>query len=454
VTCVYYMPPCPTLSISHPTTRGFKILLLNESLETTTHVAWAFSGMHVTIASTWGPVRPLPQDDPAMVSFEVKHLYKAFAPPREFGFVLERPVESCTAWRVTVTCGDGEVAPPAMTRACYLTKPGSASKAKVHLRRRRLPPAREHTSPHADINAGLNDESARKLLLVVLRGEAYRDGPSGTRHIALQLEASTDAAATSTHVFGMDVSPMGTGRSQGLGLEAGEYATSAAAFESQHAALRSIRQHVLLPARTSGWATGVLADVSCPRPLLSGLFGVLRDELNASSMRAKNFSRSQVRSVLSSLRWANHVAWQSRELHTWSALLMLRTDLVLKMHLPLPSPGSSVGGAIIAPFQVDEGIWQQYPIVADNLFLVPRGRLGALMSALRAHRDYTHLHLLCDWLAAEGTAGRVDYFVRTRHDANSAHEANPLYRMAGRKEGRVPSKAKLRKRKFGSPCVF
>ena len=353
---MYYMPPCPTLSISHPTTRGFKILLLNESLETTTHVAWAFSGMHVTIASTWGPVRPLPQDDPAMVSFEVKHLYKAFAPPREFGFVLERPVESCTAWRVTVTCGDGEVAPPAMTRACYLTKPGSASKAKVHLRRRRLPPAREHTSPHGDINAGLNDESARKLLLVVLRGEAYRDGPSGTRHIALQLEASTDAAATSTHVFGMDVSPMGTGRSQGLGLEAGEYATSAAAFESQHAALRSIRQHVLLPARTSGWATGVLADVSCPRPLLSGLFGVLRDELNASSMRAKNFSRSQVRSVLSSLRWANHVAWQSRELHTWSALLMLRTDLVLKMHLPLPSPGSSVGGAIIAPFQVDKGL--------------------------------------------------------------------------------------------------
>ena len=46
----------------------------------------------------------------------------------------------------------------------------------------------------------------------------------------------------------------------------------------------------------------------------------------------------------------------------------------------------------------------------------------------------------------------VSYFVEKRYDANSQHESNPLYRMAGSREGRAPSKAALRKRKRGKRC--
>ena len=83
---------------------------------------------------------------------------------------------------------------------------------------------------------------------------------------------------------------------------------------------------------------------------------------------------------------------------------------------------------------------------------MPRPRLAALLAALRPHREYTHLHLLCDWLAAEGKGTLVDYFVKTRHDANSEREANPLYRMAGRIQGKVKGKSRLRKLGEGEPC--
>ena len=42
----------------------------------------------------WGPVRPIPQDDPAMLGFEMKNRNdNNFSQSREWGFVLQEPLE-------------------------------------------------------------------------------------------------------------------------------------------------------------------------------------------------------------------------------------------------------------------------------------------------------------------------------------------------------------------------
>ena len=105
-----------------------------------------------------------------------------------------------------------------------------------------------------------------------------------------------------------------------------------------------------------------------------------------------------------------------------------------------------------APAEVSQDAWLQRPIVADTIMLIPRVRLRGLLRALRSKRDYSHMHLLCEWLPRRGAGSSVEYFEPYRYDANSGREANPLYRMAGRREGRMVSPAVLKRRPKPQPC--
>ena len=103
-------------------------------------------------------------------------------------------------------------------------------------------------------------------LLVLLRGQAFRDGPR-----------MSDKSSTATNV-------------------------SAAQLE----ALESIERAALMPVRASGWSTLLMADVVCPRPFFPTLRRWLHSENVGSRLsRLIRFPRAttQGASLNHSLSW-------------------------------------------------------------------------------------------------------------------------------------------------------
>ena len=155
-------------------------------------------------------------------------------------------------------------------------------------------------------------------------------------------------------------------------------------------------------------------------------------DARALRIRPRNETRpTQALSVLEALRWSAHVAGGLLRQAAWRALLVLRADVLLKLPLRLPEP-SFPTQSILVPFQVSDTPFNKQsgePRVADNLLYVPRCRFANLVRALTAHGGRENLHDMCSWVR-----GPVGYWLSTRHDANSAHERNPLFRMVGRAE--------------------
>eukprot|EP00966_Prymnesium_polylepis_P068046 1581555-Prymnesium_polylepis.1 len=256
-----------------------------------------------------------------------------------------------------------------------------------------------------------------ELLLLLLRGDTFRQGASGAR-----------------------------GESE---------------IAPQREVLAAIAANVVAPAVRLGWWVFPLADVSAPAAR-SATFRALATEhlqMDARALRIhpRNETQpTQALSILEALRWSARIAGSLLRQAAWRALLVLRADVLLKLKLPLPEP-SFPTQSILVPFQVSDMPFNKRsgePRVADNLLYVPQCRFANLVHALTAHSGRDNLHDMCGWLH-----GPVGYWLSTRHDANSAHERNPLFRMAGRPEANTSCKwppchptNPLQWRARGMPC--
>jgi len=251
------------------------------------------------------------------------------------------------------------------------------------------------------------------LMLVILRGEAFRDGAMRTR------ENTNDPTA-------------------------------------QLAALSSVNVHALAPTRRAGWSPVVVADVALPKMHERRFEAVMRGSLGAVAVRMRPLQATQTASLQSSLTWALHRALNPTN---WGALLVIRADLEIKAMLRLPSPVEAPW-RVRVPFRAPPGPAALSPqglnitgglVVSDAIHFIPHCRfdeLRAQLGAAAAIPPYRYgvsvtarppvyhstLHWLCAWLGVG-----IDYWSQGVFDSNSEHEANPVYRQVGRAEGPVRS---------------
>ncbi|KAL1522624.1 hypothetical protein AB1Y20_017606 [Prymnesium parvum] len=213
--------------------------------------------------------------------------------------------------------------------------------------------------------------------------------------------------------------------------ESGEHGESGAAPQLE--VLQSIASHVLEPAVRMGWWVFPLADVTVPARHIALFRNMTRRTLllDERAVRLRPRNATQALTLLDALHWSVAAAKSLLRRHAWRALLVLRADLALKQQLQLPEPTFPTQ-SILVPFQVSDIPFTKLnhiPRVADNMLLVPHCRIGELVRALAAHAARQNLHDLCDWVRCP-----VSYWLASRHDANSALEQNPLFRMVGRSE--------------------
>lgn len=269
-------------------------------------------------------------------------------------------------------------------------------------------------------------------LLVLLRGEAYRDGQRG----------KSSYTSRAPHV------------------EA-----------AQRNALRSIIQFALEPLRTRGWSTLLLADITTSR----SRHAELASWLNSSSVsaqvsgwahrvRAYPAGKTQLGSLNQSFAWALAAAANK----PWRALLLLRVDLTLKAPLNLPSPpkyhaecARSSSCDLISPFRVGSRTPSGNPSPNDVILWLPRCRIAefiaqlAVRAAVAADRTKflairaVGMHDLCDWLT-DAPHGRVRFMLPGVWNSDSSAEANPIYRMSGRNEGPDQSSVSLAQRYYAA----
>ena len=177
---------------------------------------------------------------------------------------------------------------------------------------------------------------------------------------------------------------------------------------------------------------------------------------------------SQAESVRYAIEWAAAVA--APRSVSWSAILLVRIDIQLKIILRIPNPPILEGSNsrnlscdIITPFPTAQLIYTQFrerpqrpprylwttltttknnPIISDTIFWIPGCRVPGFLQALRQSHSTRlsvrqssfalgeSLHLLCD-LLHDAPRSRMQYFVRGSYDANSHVGWNPLCETAG-----------------------
>ena len=148
-------------------------------------------------------------------------------------------------------------------------------------------------------------------LLLLLRGEAYRNGNQHSR-------MSTSSSAATTRV------------------------------------IHSFRSKLLDPATAQGWKCATLADIYVPEPHRNHFRQTAQSSLGLVAFRSRPINSTQLKSVVSTLRWAIEPTQAELIVQTigdWRALLLIRVDLELKSVLELPLPVWP-GCDLIVPFQV------------------------------------------------------------------------------------------------------
>ena len=291
--------------------------------------------------------------------------------------------------------------------------------------------------PSTDVAASKTSAaSALDHLLVILRGEIFRSGGQHSRTSTLQARP-------------------------------------------QLLALDSVRRNLDL-AKQMGWSYTVIMDVAAPSAHHEGTFRRLANAtFGKVTIHIAPLAETQLRTVARTLVWA--LASVQR---TWTAALLLRSDLLIKS-LPLPPP-TKLGCAVLVPFETLDGqggsSWRHTAVhetqhtcaharadgralsctlstvagVSDTIWLLPWCRYSAVLRLLTAraarvnnvgnrssHLD--HLHGLCDWGVSD-----VAFMTPRRYDANSERDHNPIYRMVGRKEQRTGRVEGMIRRKYGS----
>ena len=281
--------PIPLINVSRPSLRGFRVRQkpwLSNRL-----VAFRFN-KGIKVASTWGAVAAVHTTE-RPTQHEIMFLLRNWSKSDVWGFVLHEPVPRCDtgSWSVVQGCSNGSAA-AAASLVAVANKMSSCQ-----------------TQPTA----------TRPLLIVVLRGEVFRDGPSGTRAAALQLEGNPAAVKERDRAFGAEVVPFGKA-AQREHFEGGKFALPVRSWARQQRAFQSVRDFIVVHARSRGWRAAVMADVSCPPSLTQGLASDLRVGVRASLTRMRNFSLSQVASIYSTLTWAASEARRRPRLQPWNSM--------------------------------------------------------------------------------------------------------------------------------------
>lgn len=257
-----------------------------------------------------------------------------------------------------------------------------------------------------------------RILLVIIRGEAFRAG-----HMTSRL-SETDP-------------------------------------KPQLAVLHAFNERVLRPALAAGWSPRVIADVFAPQHHQQRFDQVLRGTLNAIQVRFQPLLATQALTLLRTLHWALEMASVP-----WEAAFMVRADIEIKVPLAMPSPGRVLWKVRVA-YRVPPGakiivshgnnVSNVPLLVADVIQFVPRCRMQEVLRGLegdvelgaqRRREDgtgrpiFTTLHQICKWLGAG-----VDWWHDGVFDGNSETELNPIYRQVGRREG-LPQNQTWRNKPF------
>ena len=160
------------------------------------------------------------------------------------------------------------------------------------------------------------------------------------------------------------------------------------------ATLHSVRERVLQPARAAGWSPLLMADVTVPRAHEARFSSYVRGEaLQAVAVRMRPLGENQVGSLGETLRWAHRAAFASLARDEGGpsngqgesdgggslATLVLRADLQIKKPLRLPQPTEGASDVRV-PFRCDwlrkdvaaeADDWAPCVCVSDAVFFVP-----------------------------------------------------------------------------------
>ena len=202
---------------------------------------------------------------------------------------------------------------PALAAALRIKE--AKAKAKAHARASATS-AMSGSAAATSATSGM-DASGKFLLLILLRGAAFRHGGRTSSRDGLTAYNAVNPAS-------------------------GE----------QLVALKSFQQNVVVPATAIGWRVGLAIDVVLP-PQLHGAWQQVK---SASGLHAAAIERlsENLRASSQSESFANSLEWASRTLAAEgaarSAVLITRVDLVLRRPLPLPAP-PDVPGKLIMPFR-------------------------------------------------------------------------------------------------------
>ena len=202
---------------------------------------------------------------------------------------------------------------PALAAALRIKE--AKAKAKAHARASATS-AMSGSAAATSATSG-TDASGRFLLLILLRGAAFRHGGRTSSRDGLTAYNAVNPAS-------------------------GE----------QLVALKSFQQNVVVPATAIGWRVGLAIDVVLP----TRLHGAWQQVKIASGLHATAIERlgenlragTQSESLAESLQWVSRTMPAEGEAR--SAVLITRVDLVLRRPLPLPAP-PDVPGKLIMPFR-------------------------------------------------------------------------------------------------------
>ena len=235
-----------------------------------------------------------------------------------------------------------------------------------------------------------------------------------------------------------------------MGFGSGSVLHGSSSPDEQLKALASLVPHVLHAARMVGWRHVVLgADVIVPARYSSEFREALQNLSSLADIPIAGVRTAPTHPKASSqmASWVRTLQWISSTLDVdWTALLLLRADLLLKARMPLPAPPLPVapeGGMILfAPFRISGAFGATTPgnhaRVADTFLLVPREASALLTACLReksSRGQYApNLHGLGDVCPS----AEIRMMLTSQHDSDSSKQWNPLYRMIGRPEAAPP----------------
>ena len=475
------------ITVVHPTARGFR-LTADGSLRGTTLVFALDGTSTLELQSSWGPVTRVHRNGTGL-AFKLRG---RIAKQLIWGFVLTQSycgklrINACHAairdqvshnltWSLddasavifdpfstkSPACARRQHSKPARARTTgsidSVTAPAAPMVEDPDLDSVTAPAAPMVEDPDLDRyeepGRRAHARGRNRTLLILLRGELHDE--LFLPEVQSKPRPRSDARVLSAQAAGKSSS----------GVKQQRVVPAAAAFAS-------VRTFALAVAANHGWKpTLVHADLRAPARHLPAIRRLLQSELRVTAPRVRletatvaERRRSPAAALWHSLHWCtelNEGRVAGKSAGSWSAVLAIRGELILKLTLWMPPP-HAVGRAVWVPFQFAGAPFTTSlgrPAVADAIHFIPRPRMEEFLAQLKANAADGSLHMLCEWIH------HVHYFVPSRHDPPPPISElrrqggwNPLYRIAGRVEGMpsamsIVSMMKREPDALGRPCT-